>query len=316
MPLDDAALWLCRAAVNDGAEIPVVGPVGEAAELALNKSLQLDAARRAGFHVPPTQHIDSVEDLMSLDTLPAVLKSARPVVERDGVLVRPKSYVCASRSELAGAVRAWGGAEPLLAQPLLSGTGEGLFGIAGEDALHALSAHRRIRMMNPQGSGSSACASAPVDAELVVAAERMLSHTQWRGMFMFEFLRAKDGTAWFMELNGRPWGSMALARRSGLEYPAWALRQLNDSRFSPPERPFTNEQICRHLGRELVHLLMVFRGPRSAALTEWPSRAATVKAIFRPDRTQHWYNCRPGDRAVFVDDTVRTVFEQVRRAAR
>ena len=59
----------------------------------------------------------------------------------------------------------------------------------------------------------------------------MLSHTQWRGMFMLEFLRAKDGTAWFMELNGRPWGSMALARRSGLEYPAWALRQLNDSRF-------------------------------------------------------------------------------------
>ena len=238
------------------------------------------------------------------------------MVERDGVLIRPKNYVCASRSELAAVARTWRGAEPLLAQPLLSGIGEGLFGIAGEDALHALSAHRRIRMMSPQGSGSSACASAPVDAELAVKAERMLSHTHWRGMFMLEFLRAKDGTAWFMELNGRPWGSMALARRSGLEYPAWALRQLNDSDFAPPQRPFISEQICRHLGRELVHLLMVFRGPRSAALTEWPSRAATIKAVLRLDRTQHWYNYRQGDRAVFVDDTVRTVLEFVRRAAR
>ena len=107
MPLDDAALWLCRAAVSDGTNIPMVGPVGDAAELALNKSLQLDAARRAGFHVPATQHVDSVEDLMSLDTLPAVLKPVRPVVERDGVLVRPKNYVCASRSELAAVARTW-----------------------------------------------------------------------------------------------------------------------------------------------------------------------------------------------------------------
>ena len=52
---------------------------------------------------------------------------------------------------------------------------------------------------------------------------------------------------------------------------------------------------------------MVFRGPRSAALTEWPSRVATIKAVLRLDRTQHWYNYRQGDRAVFVDDTVRTV---------
>ena len=316
MPLDDDSLWLCYAAIEDGAEITVVGPAGDAAQLALNKSLQLDAARRAGFAVPPTKHIDSVEDLMSLDALPVILKSVRPIVERNGVLVRPNNYVCASRSELAAAARAWGGAERLLAQPLISGTGEGLFGLAAEDGLHALSAHRRIRMMNPQGSGSSACASAPVDPELALAAERMLSRGEWRGMFMLEFLRAKDGTAWFMELNGRPWGSMALARRSGLEYPAWALRQLYDSRFSPPERPFTNEQICRHLGRELVHLLMVLRGPQSVGLVEWPSRTATVKEILRLDRSQHWYNCRPGDRAVFVDDTLRTVLKCVRSAVR
>lgn len=315
MPLDDASLWLCRGAHDEGAEIPVIGAVGATAELALNKSLQLDAAQRAGFHVPSTRNIVSVDELTSLD-LPVVLKSARPVVEREGALVRPKSYVCATGEELAAAARAWHGAEPLLAQPLLFGTGEGLFGLAGEHGLHALSAHRRIRMMNPQGSGSSACASTPVDVELATAAERMLRDVGWRGMFMLEFLRAEDGTAWFMELNGRPWGSMALARRSGLEYPAWALRQRYDRDFTPPERPYSDEQVCRHLGRELVHFLMVLRGPRSAALTGWPSRAATAKEIFRIGRGQHWYNLRRGDRAVFFEDTMRTVLQEVRKGSR
>lgn len=316
MPADDTALWLCREAAARGGAIPIIGPTGDAGELALNKSLQLHAARQAGFQVPPTARIDSIDDLMSLTELPVMLKSVRPVVERDGVIVRPRNYLCSSRSELAAAAQAWRGAEPLLAQPHITGGGEGLFGIAGKDGLHALSAHRRIRMMNPQGSGSSACTSAPVDTELALAAERMLTRAGWRGMFMLEFLRAHDGTAWFMELNGRPWGSMALARRSGLEYPAWAARQLADEGFRPPERPFSGEQTCRHLGRELVHFLMVLRGPRSEALTEWPSRLATAKSIFRLDRKDHWYNCRSGDRAVFVADTLHTVSEQMKKAAR
>ncbi len=204
MPLDDASVWLCRAAHDEGADIRVIGPVGDTAELALNKGLQLDAAQRAGFDVPATRYVESVDELMSIDALPVVLKSARPVLERDGALARPKNYVCATRDELAASARAWHGTDPLLAQPLLLGTGEGLFGLAGERGLHALSAHRRIRMMNPQGSGSSARASTPVDPGLAAAAERMLGDIGWRGMFMLEFLRAEDGTAWFMELNGRP----------------------------------------------------------------------------------------------------------------
>ena len=37
------------------------------------------------------------------------------------------------------------------------------------------------------------------------------------------------GPAWFVELNGRPWGSMALARRQGLEYPAWQVTLALDA---------------------------------------------------------------------------------------
>lgn len=306
MPLDDMSLWLCNAAAAGGLPVPVVGPTGAAAELALDKSLQVATAQRAGLAVPVTRHIDALDDLDGLSRFPLVLKPSLAIRERDARLARGSAYVCANAEELAAAARAWNGTERMLAQPFIGGVGEGLFGLAGPDGLTALSAHRRIRMANPQGSGSSACVSIDVNPQLAAAAERMLTEAGWQGMFMLEFLRGDDGTPWFMELNGRPWGSMALARRVGLEYPAWAVRRLDEPGFDPVYDARAG-QVCRHLGRELVHLLMVMRGPKSVALTQWPSRRETLREVLRIHRSDRWYNWRRGDMALFAEDTIRTV---------
>lgn len=312
LPLDDSAVWLCGAA-SEGPPTPVVGPTGKRAALALDKRLQLRAAARAGLHVPPTRVIESVDELLATRERPVQLKPAEPVAARGGMLVRGGNYICGSSAELRAAARSWDGAYPLLAQPLLHGVGEGLFGLARPAGIEAWSAHRRIRMMNPHGSGSSACISVAVDAALAERATRMLEESEWTGMFMLEFLRGHDGTPWFMELNGRPWGSMALARRCGLEYPAWALAQLLDPGFRVPATPPEEGRRCRHLGRELVHLLMVLRGPQSEAVEHWPSRWSTAREVLRVRRADDWYNWRPGAPGLFVEDTVRTVLDQLPR---
>ena len=89
-------------------------------------------------------------------------------------------------------------------------------------------------MMNPHGSGASACRLNPVEPGLSEAAERMMTGIGWRGPFMIELLRDDAGTAQFMELNGRLWGSTALVRRAGFDYPAWAVAQALDPGFAPP----------------------------------------------------------------------------------
>jgi predicted ATP-grasp superfamily ATP-dependent carboligase len=316
MPLDDASLWLCdRAAARLGG-VPVIGPTGEQARLAVDKRLQIAAARRAGLSVPDTRIAQLPDDILGLDAFPLVLKPSLAIEERGDVLSRGSARVCAGPSELAAAAGQLVDSFPLLAQPWLRGTGEGLFGIAvGGEVLH-WSAHRRLRMVNPQGSGSSACVSLAPDPQLTEAGARMMRDVGWDGLFMLEFLRDRDGTAWFMELNGRAWGSLALARRLGLEYPAWAAR----ARLRPESRPdpvvATPSQpvVCRHLGREILHLASVIRGPRSAALDEWPSRWGALRDVARVRRSERWYNWssarRPG---VFFDDTLQTVLEPVRR---
>jgi predicted ATP-grasp superfamily ATP-dependent carboligase len=307
MPLDDELVWLAAALAPD-LSIPVAGAVGSQAQLALDKRLQLDAAQAAGLPVPRTQRLESAE--LSLERaleFPLVLKTGAAVVELDGRLVHGRSFACADRAELERAVRGFLPGQPVLAQPLIHGIGEGIFGLATDPGVRSWSAHRRVRMANPEGSGSSACSAIAVDEGLARGAERMMSAAGWRGMFMLEFLRDRAGTPWFMELNGRAWGSMALARRVGLEYPAWSLAVHLGEDPHPPARPPRESVTARHAGREVVHLLTVLRGPRSRALTDWPPRLRTVRDVVRVRRDDRLYNWQPGGGRVWLDDTLHTI---------
>jgi hypothetical protein len=171
--------------------------------------------------------------------------------------------------------------------------------------------------MNPHGSGSSACASQLVPREMSAAAERFVQLSNWRGLFMIEMLRDTGGTAWFMEFNGRPWGSVALARRQGLEYPAWNVQAALDPQWkltgSPALQP---DLVCRHLGRELMHPLFVLKGPKSVALTEWPPLGRSLSDLLHVSRDQAFYNWRGDDKRVFVADCVNTVLDNLMKKAR
>jgi predicted ATP-grasp superfamily ATP-dependent carboligase len=309
LPLDDAAVWLVR---EPPGGLVVAGPSGDLVEYALDKARQLEAARAAGLPVPDTEVVARVEDL-DVTSFPAVVKPARALYETNGRLVRPTGSVVADADELAR-VREQEWYPPLLVQPLITGVGEGLFGHVTADGVVAWSSHRRVRMLNPQGSASSACESHPVDPALTGPAERLLTQIGWRGLFMLEFLRDRAGRPWLMELNGRPWGSMALARRRGFEYPAWAVRAALDQAFvpTPPEHP--PEVLCRNVALELVHLAFVLRGPQSDALTEWPRPWATVRQLLKVSRRDRLYNWNRSQPSVLFADTAQTLRDYFRRA--
>ena len=312
LPLDDGAVWLARALEEDG--VTIAGATGSQAELALDKALQVEAAREAGLLIPPTTVVEDPEAL-EVEEYPAVVKPARALYEVDGRLARPTGKVFADTGELEQvAADEW--YPPLLVQPLLEGTGEGLFGIVTQGRVTALSAHRRVRMLNPQGSASSACESIEVDTDLIAPAERFLKAAGWSGLFMIELLRDAEGRPWFMELNGRAWGSMALARRRGFEYPAWTVQAALDPDFVPVAPVDPPDILARHLGMELAHVAFVLRGPQSKALTKWPKLWPTLRAMIRPSRRNRLYNWRASEPDVLAADTWSFIRFFARRAAR
>jgi hypothetical protein len=306
MPLDDASVMVCDRALPANALL--AGPRGPLAELALDKRVQLHGAAEAGFAVPDWAELAPGEPLPEMLGLPLVLKPALAAQETNGRLLRHSPRVVASVTEAYRVRASFGDQTPLLAQRYLRGVGAGVFGLVGAQGAQLLSAHRRVRMMNPAGSGSSACASTPVPAQLVPAVQNLLIKPGWRGMFMVELLRSGDDW-WFMELNGRAWGSLALARRAGYEYPALAVSQLLDPAIELPAAPPFREILCRNLGREAVHLLFVLRGT-SLPNSDWPGRWSTIRELTRPRAGTTWYNRAPELPGIFLYDAWRTLVDQ------
>lgn len=317
-PLDDAALWLCSR-LNLPTGWISAGTKGDITDFALDKRIQVLQATTAGFNVPETTIANTAAEVQAdRGNLPLVLRPAIAVSLCDGRLGKGRNWICATQTELDRALSQWKTAQPLLVQPFIRGNGEGVFGLATNKGILAWSAHRRVRMMNPHGSGSSACVPQPVPEDARTCVERLIEQTGWRGLFMVELLRDSSGTLFFVEFNGRPWGSMALSRRQGLEYPAWAaiLALDPDNQIPAIEPKECTSNICRNAGRELMHLLFVLRGPESNALREWPSfwRAAFQVLAVRPGDSL--YNWRRDDWKVFFADSWFTLRNNLKKRRR
>jgi hypothetical protein len=314
LPLDDQAVWICGKLDLGTISIPGAKNA-DSFGIALDKRVQIERAIDSGFAVAQTQ-IGTASEIRGNRRVPfpLILRPAKALEERDGRLIRTGALVCADEVEFEHALSSLGD-ESLLVQPLLHGVGEGLFGLAGANGVSAWSAHRRIRMVDPQGSGSSACVSTAVSSDVVGPAGRFIREIGWKGMFMFELLRDDAGVPWFVEFNGRAWGSMALARRIGFEYPAWAARAALDPETEVEAPAIREGVVCRHLGLDLLHTVAVLRGPKSSAL-QWPSRWRTLRDVLTFRRGDTWYNLRPGHRILFLEDAFVAASEVIGRLVR
>ena len=314
LPLDDAALWLVNDALPGDARI--AGATDPQAAFALDKTQQITEAQAAGLSVPETVVVWDQGDLDQALPFPAIAKPALAIAVRAGAIAKDKVHYLPDRAAADRlAAEFTSDMAPLLVQPLLAGTGEGVFGFAGPDGVTHWSGHRRLRMMNPHGSGSSACLSQDPSEDLQAACTRFLDSVGWRGPFMIELLRDPQGVRWFMELNGRMWGSMALARAQGLEYPAWAAAAALDPAFRPPPVASSEDQLeLQHLGRDLLHLLFVLRGPKTDFYkADWPRFGHSLSSVLRAPGPRRRYNAHPDFPGFVWRDTLHTVLGALRR---
>ena len=302
LPLDDTSLALVAGAAPLAA---VAGATGPQADIALDKERQTALAAESGFELLPTVVARSRAEvetaLHDRIPFPAIAKPARAVQPWKSGLRKGEAHFLETPADVAALPA--NVCLPLLVQPLRMGTGEGIFGFATQSGVTAWSAHRRLRMMNPHGSGSSACVSMAPGPELRKAAQRFVEIAEWRGPFMIELLRLDDGAAAFMEFNGRLRGSTALARRSGLEYPAWAVGQALDPAFAPDSPAVQAGLRVRHLARDLLRVAFVLRGPRTDFHRRtWPGAWGAIAAALSPGERVEFYDYDPAHPRFFLQE--------------
>jgi hypothetical protein len=303
---DDAALLVLSYLSGSGDQF--LAPIGKACDFAIDKWAQIDAASASGFAVMNTRLATSEDDVARFPFRPAILKPRAAVDICGAGLDKGRTFMIQD-DHLTEDARAALARRPYLIQEYKAGVGEGYFGIAQGGKIHANFGHRRVRMMNPAGSGASACISREPDANESQAVEALVKRARWQGPFMVELLRDHFDRQWFMEFNGRFWGSLALARRCGLDMPRLAFDLARGKNIVIPSQ--IEPGFARHLGRELIHLLFVLRGASPGTPHTWPARRSTIKDIVSPHGLKSFYNYDPSQPFFFVKDAAVTVLNAV-----
>jgi predicted ATP-grasp superfamily ATP-dependent carboligase len=265
-------------------------PEPEALEMTHDKHATIALAQRLDVPVPPTRLVvasDPTSDEAAIQAAadlgyPIVVK---PIVSRelrqDGTIGTYNVAYAGDVDELRRRVRAIGGG-PVLLQRWLPGTGLGVELLMDHGRPIAAFQHRRIREVPPTGGASSLRESVELDPDLYDHAVRMLGALSWTGLAMVEFRRGPDGLGQLMEINGRVWGSLPLAVRAGMDFPA-RLADLLVEGPPPPETPVVTEYRrgvrARNLRLDAGWIGAVLLGRRRYPYLPWPGRAAALGAM-------------------------------------
>lgn len=181
-----------------------------------------------------------------------------------------------------------------IVQEFITGQGVGFFALYRHGTQERCFAHRRLRDVHPTGSGSSYRESMAVPPELEEAGTRLLDALHWHGAAMVEFKQRPDGRFVFIEVNGRLWGSLALAVAAGATFPRWLASLAHDEPLAP-SAPFRAGVRARWLVGDLRHLAAVARGRPAGFPGPFPKLSTTLRDMCRGLGRDHFDNLQLHD---------------------
>jgi predicted ATP-grasp superfamily ATP-dependent carboligase len=288
LPLTERSCVLCNAEAGAWRDEGVVlgcGP-NEMLRDAFDKTRTIQHAIACGIPVPrtrfPTSLVAYREAARELG-LPCVVKP-RFSNAWDGAAFLPDPGVgyLSRAADLAPVVlkRRQGPHWPIL-QQYVRGQGKGVFALCDHGRPVLWFAHERLRDIRPSGSGSSLRRSVPLDPVLRDAASRLLAELSWHGPAMLEFIDDGAGGRWLMEVNGRFWGSLALAIAAGVDFPSQWVRLLQGN----PVAPSTSYRVgvtLRWPWGDIKRLLHILRGPPRGYPDRYPPRWRGLRELLGP----------------------------------
>ncbi len=267
---------LCTLALPDPRALEVVG----------DKLETLALAERLGVPAPRTRCVHSAAEARAEAQHfrgPIVLKPQRSRLYREDAAIEAFE-VCYAEDppHVAEQMRRFEGRCPVLLQEYIEGVGYGVELLADAGRPLAIFQHRRLREVPIQGGRSALRESTRVDPELERHAVRLLESLEWTGLAMVEFRVGPRGAA-LMEVNGRVWGSLPLAVRSGMDFP----RRLAELYLLgppgpdvPADRRYRIGVQVRSLELELKWIAALLLGARVPFLPgPWPARREALAAL-------------------------------------
>lgn len=241
-------------------------PDDHAISVLFDKHATRELARQAGVRVAAGRLAapdDTAEAVLAEFGAPVVVKPRHSYSLRT-LASRGKVQVVSDPGKLT---RLLSEADPgeIVLEQLFPGQGIGVSLLASRGRVLQAFEHHRVR----ETAGSSFYRiSAPLTADLVQACEVIVAGLHYTGVAMFEFRQNSGGNWILLEVNARPWGSMALPLALGVDFPYRWYRLLVAGEPTPAVA-----YRCGIYGRNLIPDLYASRA-ESAALRLGPIATA------------------------------------------
>jgi predicted ATP-grasp superfamily ATP-dependent carboligase len=210
---------LALSAVRDrlGAAVPYAADA--VVRTAFDKAALTALARECGVDVP--------EDAGPATPGPVVVKAAMHWAPGD-LALRRDTMRFASYDAARWRIEALGAGA--VVQRALPGDLTAYVTVRAADGVRLAEVRQRATRVWPAGAGNTARGvTVPVDRGLADACGRLLDALGWVGLAQLEFVDDAGGVPRLVDLNGRCYGSLALAVKAGVNLPAiWAASALGD----------------------------------------------------------------------------------------
>jgi predicted ATP-grasp superfamily ATP-dependent carboligase len=253
-----------------------------------DKRATMELARSVGVPTPRTAVVaTAAQALAAAPELgwPLVLKPMASRLYRDGAVERFEVSYANGPDELAQRMAGLEGRCDVLLQEYSAGEGHGVELLLDAGRVLMAFQHRRLHEVPITGGASALRESVAVDPVLLDHATRLMAALEWTGLAMVEFRVGPAGPV-LMEVNGRIWGSLPLAVKSGVDFPAGlASLHLRARLNGAGAQPIASQPVLgvrsRNLGLELVWIASVLRRSRRYPFLKAPSRREGLAAALR-----------------------------------
>jgi predicted ATP-grasp superfamily ATP-dependent carboligase len=281
---DEVILPILEVRDRFGEQCIVAAAADPAFTLARDKVATLELAASVGIPTPRTAVVAdtaAARDLAGTLRWPVVVKpQVSRVATKDGSIATVRVAYADDTEDLERRIAAFEGLCPAVVQEYCAGTPIGVELLMHEGRPLAAFQHRRLREVPITGGASSLRESMPLDPGLLRQSVRLLEALEWTGLAMVEFKVGPDGPR-LMEINGRIWGSLPLALRAGMDFPA-RLADMHLSGPPPAGAPLaTSYEIgvrSRNLELDVLWVASVLRRRRRYPFLPAPRRREALVA--------------------------------------
>ena len=202
----------------------------------------------AAEYLPPSLMLEADDPPPALDDLKALgsplFLKVDACYSREGQGSKVRKAVSAEDA-LAQLADLRHGYDKVLIQGFVAGQGVGAFSLWWDNRLAADFMHRRLHEV-PHDGGVSSLRESCLLPEVRADALAKLRCLGWEGIAMMEYRwDERTGKYYFLELNGRFWGSLHLALFAGVDFPA-LLVDAFFGRMTPQAPRYPQGVRCRH----------------------------------------------------------------------